>query len=539
MIRNKRFLFIFLIVFISFPLFAQNVIEKTVQAAESNLLIQNYEKAYSYAKFLIKNFRGSEMDFKVLTTVERVIEAYSRDLFNNKKWQTLAGLEPELVDAPDSVKMLASKYIDEAKKKNAEEEEALAKELEQKQAEEQRLAEEEVRLKQIEEAIKKEQARQAQIDAIREAEKAEFERREKALLEERSRLTETQRSQIDRIIEENRALQEVQEEARQREQAMYNQRQQELEKERSLQEERYRMQLQLVLDRTVESSDKAFDTTAKLSNSLIIGLSVLGGIILIVLALFVIMTLRNQRTQQDQFENTVRILSTMKLAEQSGATALPFIPQADQTRALPQAAQAALPDNTGGGSQAGSVTSIQALLAKCREIAGEIDEITTRKNASSSVAELVYKISKSLGYSETDCVLYYAVGLVYDIGFLNIDPAIFRADHINEKQFEQIKTHTSIGINMVFFVPQEFRDIFKDGVSKHHENLDGSGYPYGLKDGDIPYIARVIRVAESFIALISNREYREIKDRKSAIEELRNDPDTYDTEIINVLDSIV
>jgi len=73
----------------------------------------------------------------------------------------------------------------------------------------------------------------------------------------------------------------------------------------------------------------------------------------------------------------------------------------------------------------------------------------------------------------------------------------------------------------------------------HHENIDGSGYPAGIQGEKIPLVARVIHVVESFIALISRRNYRGIFDKEAAIKELRARPNFYDQKIVDVLDSLV
>ena len=92
---------------------------------------------------------------------------------------------------------------------------------------------------------------------------------------------------------------------------------------------------------------------------------------------------------------------------------------------------------------------------------------------------------------------------------------------------------------MIFFVDEKYRPLFKDAVSKHHENMDGSGYPFGLKGKDIPFIARVLRVAESYVALISSRNYREIMDRNMAVSELENSSNLYDPDIVQALIAVV
>jgi HD-GYP domain-containing protein (c-di-GMP phosphodiesterase class II) len=88
-------------------------------------------------------------------------------------------------------------------------------------------------------------------------------------------------------------------------------------------------------------------------------------------------------------------------------------------------------------------------------------------------------------------------------------------------------------------VPEKYLTVFADGVLMHHENIDGSGYPEGLSGARIPLIARLIRVSESFIALISKRSYREIYDKESAVAELRKKPGLYDGEIIDVLERLI
>ena len=67
---------------------------------------------------------------------------------------------------------------------------------------------------------------------------------------------------------------------------------------------------------------------------------------------------------------------------------------------------------------------------------------------------------------------------------------------------------------------EALRDVAKE-VRAHQECYDGSGYPDGLKDGSIPFIARIIAVADAFDAMTSNRPYRKKKDTLDAIQELK------------------
>ena len=69
--------------------------------------------------------------------------------------------------------------------------------------------------------------------------------------------------------------------------------------------------------------------------------------------------------------------------------------------------------------------------------------------------------------------------------------------------------------------------------------MDGSGYPHGLKGKEIPQIARLIRVAETYVSLSSKRNYRETFDKETAIQTLKEQPQFYDPAVVNMLDSIV
>ena len=88
-------------------------------------------------------------------------------------------------------------------------------------------------------------------------------------------------------------------------------------------------------------------------------------------------------------------------------------------------------------------------------------------------------------------------------------------------------------------VDYDLREVFFDGIGKHHENLNGTGYPNGLRKDEIPYIARVIRIVESFLSCISRREYKEITDQETAIKELYKNRDEYDETIIKVFETII
>lgn len=182
---------------------------------------------------------------------------------------------------------------------------------------------------------------------------------------------------------------------------------------------------------------------------------------------------------------------------------------------------------------------LKELAIKCEDIGSQVDQITHRKNNSKNVSELVYKLSIGLGLSKGMALLNFCASMVYDAGFLGIDPELLTAPSLNDEQKEILRNHVMLAQNYLDFVPKKYWSVFEDAVKKHHENIDGSGYPKGLEGEAIPQIARLIRVAESYVSLSSKRDYREPLDKESAVEVLRSQPQYYDKAVVEALDRIV
>lgn len=182
---------------------------------------------------------------------------------------------------------------------------------------------------------------------------------------------------------------------------------------------------------------------------------------------------------------------------------------------------------------------LKKLAAKCKEVGAKIDLYTSRKNNSKNVSEMVFKIANSLELNSYDSMLYFCAAMVYDIGFLSINSALLTSEHLTEDEKYEIRGHVNLGVDKINFVPEKYQSVFLDAILMHHENMDGSGYPSGVNGEKIPLVARIIHVVESFIALISRRNYHGIFDKEAAIKELRARPNFYDQKIVDVLDSLV
>lgn len=520
--KNNKCIIAFCVIFLTvslLPLQSQDAVTRAVEGMKQHLLLQEYDRAYSFAVFVIRFYRNNEMPLETLDAVERTISARSNQLMQNKEWETLLEMEKTLVDAPASVKEKAAGSINTARTtlNRIEEERLLAAAL---------LAEKEA---------------DAAREAARRREREEAIATQAALLEERTRAEAAQREQIDRLLEESRRLELEKEKLREAERAASAARQMEIEIRRQQSDESYRKELSTLVQTINQTNTDTIRSVTGSNTAVIVGLGILTIFVIFGITTLVIVALRQQKMQHEQFQNTLKTMQAMRTAAPYDMMALPMATQdINGVRALPGSQALLLEDKNNANTQGLSEQAIiKGLLEKCLTYGQEIDKITGRRNTSKLVADLVYKMSRELGFSEQDSIIYFAVGLVYDIGFLNIDPAILRADHITEEQFTTIKTHTITGSSMVFFVDEQYRSIFKDGVCKHHENIDGTGYPNGLKGEDIPYIARALRVIESYIALISSREYKEIRDRDAALRELYSNSQHYDQDLVKVLDNIV
>jgi HD-GYP domain-containing protein (c-di-GMP phosphodiesterase class II) len=197
---------------------------------------------------------------------------------------------------------------------------------------------------------------------------------------------------------------------------------------------------------------------------------------------------------------------------------------------------AALPDVTFSEEDE---EELKQLAVKCEEIGQQIDNVTGRKNNSKNVSELVYKLSVQLGLPQGMAMLNFCASMIYDAGFLAIDPDLLVATQLTEEEKQAMKEHVNLAEKHLEFVPKKYWSVFEDAATKHHENIDGSGYPHGLKGDDIPQIARLIRVAESYVSLSSKRSYRGAMDKETAVNTLKEQPGFYDQDVVEALDKLV
>ena len=127
---------------------------------------------------------------------------------------------------------------------------------------------------------------------------------------------------------------------------------------------------------------------------------------------------------------------------------------------------------------------------------------------SDRVSEYSVLIGKKLGLDEKTLHILKIGGLFHDIGKIGIpDSILLKESKLSDEEYSQIKNHPMIGVHMLGGAAI-FTDILPI-VKHHHERYDGRGYPSQLVGEDIPYVARIAAVADTFDAMTSKRSYRD------------------------------
>jgi putative nucleotidyltransferase with HDIG domain len=152
----------------------------------------------------------------------------------------------------------------------------------------------------------------------------------------------------------------------------------------------------------------------------------------------------------------------------------------------------------------------------------EARDLYTRQH-SSRVTGLSIVLGKQLGCSKEELDILNFAGHLHDIGKIGIrDDILLKPGRLTKDEFEKIKDHPVIGANILeqLGLWEKERQI----IRSHHERFDGSGYPDGIKEQDIPFLARILSVADVYDAMASDRAYRK-KMEDSVIIKIINEGD--------------
>ncbi len=142
------------------------------------------------------------------------------------------------------------------------------------------------------------------------------------------------------------------------------------------------------------------------------------------------------------------------------------------------------------------------------------------KGHSSRVAVYSRQLAERLGVPEEERKNFYYIALMHDCGKVGVPDAVLKKPgKLTDDEFRLIQAHATVGNHLL----THFTSIpgISDGAHYHHERYDGTGYPEGLKGEEIPYVARIICIADAVDAMSTNRCYRDRLPEDQLINELR------------------
>jgi putative nucleotidyltransferase with HDIG domain len=135
--------------------------------------------------------------------------------------------------------------------------------------------------------------------------------------------------------------------------------------------------------------------------------------------------------------------------------------------------------------------------------------------------------------------MVYIGGLLHDIGKVGVKKQILlKKDKLTPAEKEEIISHPELGVKIL--KPASFPKEVVEAVLYHHEDYSGGGYPKGIAGEKIPILARIIRVVDSYDAMVSNRPYRKAFSHKWVIDEMRRcSGKQFDPEVVEAMEKVL
>jgi HD-GYP domain-containing protein (c-di-GMP phosphodiesterase class II) len=130
-------------------------------------------------------------------------------------------------------------------------------------------------------------------------------------------------------------------------------------------------------------------------------------------------------------------------------------------------------------------------------------------------------IAQELGWSDEQIEGVAVAGYLHDVGKLTVERNIINAPYrINAKESAELNKHPAVGYEILLPIHHPYTDV-PLAAKYHHERLDGRGYPDGLVDREIPYIAKIVNLADSFDAMTTDRPYKRRRPANEIVEDLQ------------------
>jgi HD-GYP domain-containing protein (c-di-GMP phosphodiesterase class II) len=158
---------------------------------------------------------------------------------------------------------------------------------------------------------------------------------------------------------------------------------------------------------------------------------------------------------------------------------------------------------------------------------------------SQRVTDEAIRLAVSMNCSVKDVESLKIAGVLHDVGKIAVpDSILLKPGKLTDEEYLIIQNHSTVGENIL--KPIILLDKERRIIQCHHERWDGQGYPLRLKGTDIPYLARLLSVVDSYDAMTNNRPYRPALPKEAAIEELIKNKNTqFDPDIVEAYLKII
>lgn len=145
-------------------------------------------------------------------------------------------------------------------------------------------------------------------------------------------------------------------------------------------------------------------------------------------------------------------------------------------------------------------------------------------------------IARELGWAEDEIEGAAVAGYLHDVGKLTVERKIINAPYrIDAKESAELNRHPAVGYEILMPIRHPYTDV-PLAAKYHHERIDGRGYPDGLYDREIPYIAKIVTLADSFDAMTTDRPYKRRRPANEVFDDLqRNSGKQFAPEITSAL----
>lgn len=162
-------------------------------------------------------------------------------------------------------------------------------------------------------------------------------------------------------------------------------------------------------------------------------------------------------------------------------------------------------------------------------------------NHGKRVAQYCFHIAKQLGYCNETAEQFKQAAVFHGVGEILLPTSLLNnLGALSNEEQKQVQTHVSNGHAILRQAPSQIMQTAAQLALKHHENFDGSGYPFGLSEKSLTLEDRILRVADTFVAITSSRSFRPAAGPKDALTVLWLEADVYfDPSVVKALEAVI